>query len=149
LFRIDRNIPPVRRWKCKTNGCRATAKTELDQLIRASDTSRSCCSHTGCIQRSCSSSSANTRGTGSASLHDCYMDWSAEPLSAWCVEYLRNCEYTVEYMDKPQPCTIVTVTSGVIKMLTRRNYFTMIILTVYCHDASEKYILLCWHVAAW
>jgi len=38
LFRIDRNIPPVRRWKCKTNGCRATAKTELDQLIRASDT---------------------------------------------------------------------------------------------------------------
>ena len=35
LYRIDRNIPPVKRWKCRTDGCRATAKTEGGQLIRA------------------------------------------------------------------------------------------------------------------
>lgn len=35
LYRIDRNIPPVRRWKCRTDGCRATAKTEGGQLVRA------------------------------------------------------------------------------------------------------------------
>ena len=35
LYRIDRNIPPIRRWKCKTHGCRATAKTDGGQLVRA------------------------------------------------------------------------------------------------------------------
>jgi hypothetical protein len=37
LYRIDRNVPPIRRWKCKTNGCRATAKTDGIQLVCASD----------------------------------------------------------------------------------------------------------------
>jgi hypothetical protein len=35
LYRIDPNIPPVRRWKFKTRGCRATAKTDGGQLVRA------------------------------------------------------------------------------------------------------------------
>ena len=35
LFRIDRNIAPVRRWKCRTNGCSAMAKTEGRNLVRA------------------------------------------------------------------------------------------------------------------
>jgi hypothetical protein len=38
LYRIDRNIPPIRRWKCKTPGCKATAKTDGDQLVVASET---------------------------------------------------------------------------------------------------------------
>jgi hypothetical protein len=40
LYCIDRNIPPppIRIWKCKTHGWRATAKTDggqLTQLVRA------------------------------------------------------------------------------------------------------------------
>ena len=37
LYRLDRNILPIRRWKCKTHGCRATAMTDGGQLVRASD----------------------------------------------------------------------------------------------------------------
>jgi FLYWCH zinc finger domain len=35
LYCIDRNTSPSRRWKCKTHGCRATAKTDRGQLVRA------------------------------------------------------------------------------------------------------------------
>jgi FLYWCH zinc finger domain len=36
LYDIDRNIRPIRIWKCKTHGCWATAKTDGGQLVCAS-----------------------------------------------------------------------------------------------------------------
>jgi Tfp pilus assembly protein FimT len=37
LYRIDRNILPIRIWKCKTHDWRATAKTDGGQLVRAAN----------------------------------------------------------------------------------------------------------------